>query len=96
MRLTGFVGIALAPNKWLFLLAQGGNGVFSNPLHVGEVPKSVMHSIASSPVLPGMTNIGDAWHDMICCRTPPKKMSNLGDEVIISPANPDPKVDNMM
>lgn len=39
-------------------------------------PTSVMEScIASSPVLPGMTNIGDARHDMICCRTP-KKMSN--------------------
>ena len=74
------------PTNGYFCWHKVGTTFFPNPLHVGEVPKSVMHSIASSPVLPGMTNIGDAWHDMICCRTP-KKMSNLGDEVIISPAN---------
>ena len=74
------------PTNGNFCWHKVGTTFFPNPLHVGEVPKSVMHSIASSPVLPGMTNIGDAWHDMICCRTP-KKMSNLGDEVIISPAN---------
>jgi len=30
LRLTGFVGIALAPNKWLFLLAQGMTNIGDN------------------------------------------------------------------